>query len=926
MSPRFLAALLCLMVCMAPPGLRAGGGPQNVLVVVNAASAESMAIGNYYRERRGIPPANVFAINVPVTNNMTTAAFSNDVRNPILTYIVDAGLSNQIDYIVFSRDIPHRVYLPPFSDRRHSSVTSSMFYGFKSSPDAFQSGCEIALNSDHPYYEAEQAFERQTTGEDTLYPSTMLTASLPDLVRAAADRSEGVDYLAPAGNVYFMHNTDRTRRVRWIQFDDASFLFRFIDTPLTPITEYFVANSIPTGLTTNTMGFSVGLRFINTLAPVNLMPGAIAEHLTSFGGFLFDIADAPDNQQMSIIEWMDAGASGSYGTLVEPCVFTEKFPQARLYYWYARGFNLAESMYMSVQNPYQGVVLGDPLTQPYAQPPHVEISGLAPHDTVSGIVTAQVTGASAYPNQHVGRIDVFINDRYHETIADAPPTPLNTVTAIINGEVREYTVAVNDTLADVAQGLADSINLFSPPPPALPVTAFASGDRIELRQDALGEPGTNITYNISTDMGLAAELTLFATAAGTNLLESPAYATRLVRVQGTPQEGDILRTVVTRLDGVTFTNEIVATAGMNARAMLTNLMNAVNADTNLHGSTGVEMKFMAHAGPSHADAAVVARTNGWEGYGIGLQYTNISSSLESHHFYGLIDENADALAARGTIFLVDGRTNLTASYILDTTTLPDGPHTLRAVAYDGSAVRTQGHALMPFVVNNHGAAAAVTHPAHGANVALGTVVTATVDVAFQSGITTAVQFYAHGRIIDEAAGPPWAFTWDTTEQGAGLIELQAHAFNDEGHEVVSPITTVRVFMDSDGDGIPDWWEYLHFGGVTNAVADADDDGDGATNFQEYVADTDPNDDQSFFAITQIEQDNDGSIKTLTFSSSTARVYRVEYLDEPLTNYPAWTPADPPPFPGQPVDTTWDATNAPPATNALRFFRVEVSVP
>ncbi len=46
-------------------------------------------------------------------------------------------------------------------------------------------------------------------------------------------------------------------------------------------------------------------------------------------------------------------------------------------------------------------------------------------------------------------------------------------------------------------------------------------------------------------------------------------------------------------------------------------------------------------------------------------------------------------------------------------------------------------------------------------------------------------------------------------------------------------------QDSDGNGIPDWWEATHFAGITNALSDADDDGDGADNIHEYVAGTDP---------------------------------------------------------------------------------------
>jgi predicted outer membrane repeat protein len=47
------------------------------------------------------------------------------------------------------------------------------------------------------------------------------------------------------------------------------------------------------------------------------------------------------------------------------------------------------------------------------------------------------------------------------------------------------------------------------------------------------------------------------------------------------------------------------------------------------------------------------------------------------------------------------------------------------------------------------------------------------------------------------------------------------------------------FVDTDSDGLPDWWEIKHFGGPTNAVASADDDGDGLTNLEEYAWGTDP---------------------------------------------------------------------------------------
>ena len=52
----------------------------------------------------------------------------------------------------------------------------------------------------------------------------------------------------------------------------------------------------------------------------SFVPGAIADHLTSFGGAL------TDSGQMSALRWLEAGATGSYGTVVEPCNLPQKFP------------------------------------------------------------------------------------------------------------------------------------------------------------------------------------------------------------------------------------------------------------------------------------------------------------------------------------------------------------------------------------------------------------------------------------------------------------------------------------------------------------------------------------------------------------------------------------------------------------------------
>ena len=136
-------------------------------------------------------------------------------------------------------------------------------------------------------------------------------------------------------------------------------------------------------------------------------------------------------------------------------------------------------------------------------------------------------------------------------------------------------------------------------------------------------------------------------------------------------------------------------------------------------------------------------------------------------------------------------------------------------------------------------------------------------------------------------------------------------------------TTSRGFdlvvqrLDTDADGIPDWWETLHFGGATNAVANADPDGDGFTNLQEYKLGTDPNDPSSYFTLQAISGDTEGET-WLYWPSATGRTYTVYYSTDLLGGVESFTiftnlPADPP-------DNILPVSPTNPAT----FYRLEAN--
>ena len=106
--------------------------------------------------------------------------------------------------------------------------------------------------------------------------------------------------------------------------------------------------------------YQTGLTKVDKLDTLRFVPGALADHLTSFGGML------TDSSLMSSLKWLEAGATASYGTVSEPYSYPQKFPNpvVLLYHYLARA-TAVEAYWKSVEWPAQGVFIGDPLAAPF---------------------------------------------------------------------------------------------------------------------------------------------------------------------------------------------------------------------------------------------------------------------------------------------------------------------------------------------------------------------------------------------------------------------------------------------------------------------------------------------------------------------------------------------------------------------------------
>jgi hypothetical protein len=117
--------------------------------------------------------------------------------------------------------------------------------------------------------------------------------------------------------------------------------------------------------------------------------------------------------------------------------------------------------------------------------------------------------------------------------------------------------------------------------------------------------------------------------------------------------------------------------------------------------------------------------------------------------------------------------------------------------------------------------------------------------------------------------------------------------------------------------MPDWWEEQYFGGGTNGAAGDDTDNDGMKNWEEFIAGTNPTNNQSVFAFTF--PGDSSAPNVLRWFSATDRYYELLKSTNLTTGFSvldSWILGTPP------LNTYTDAS----ASSAASFCRLIVSAP
>ncbi|MBK1721197.1 TIGR03790 family protein [Thiocystis violacea] len=346
---RAAALLAAFLACVPCPGLCQAGdlepsppvvslpkqafGPEDIAVIVNDSDPQSLRVASYYGAKRAIPASHLIHVAfAPGKSKMDPVEFQT------LYERVRRQTPADVQAYVLTWPAPYRVGC--------LSITMAFAVGYDESYCA--KGCRLTRPS--PYFASDS--DRPDT-DYGLRPTMALAGRDFDEVRRLIDRGVQSDERRPTGTAYLVETPDTARNVRAGGYPMVTKAFGSVIK-----VETIKAESL-TGRP-DVLFYFTGAVDVPGIRTNAFVPGAVADHLTSTGGQL------TDSRQMSSLRWLEAGATGSYGTVVEPCNFISKFPDpVTLIGAYVTGSTLIEAYWKSVLMPGQGIFIGEPLARPY---------------------------------------------------------------------------------------------------------------------------------------------------------------------------------------------------------------------------------------------------------------------------------------------------------------------------------------------------------------------------------------------------------------------------------------------------------------------------------------------------------------------------------------------------------------------------------
>ena len=213
---------------------------------------------------------------------------------------------------------------------------------------------------------------------------------------------------------------------------------------------------------------------------------------------------------------------------------------------------------------------------------------------------------------------------------------------------------------------------------------------------------------VRVEAGLGPPPALSARAVTPVFVDGIYPARKQLLLRGAANEGDAVECIVTLADSNAVTIRVEAQAGEAATSVVARLAEELRRHPLLKTEQGVRLLDVKVTG-EQVEFALEANQAGAPGIALLLKYRILPSQPGAGlgppvTYDGRLGDTLDLLSARALLQFACGWEELGAEFALDTTAYADGPHTLRLVARDGTAVQTHGHRVLKIMIQNTPAA------------------------------------------------------------------------------------------------------------------------------------------------------------------------------------------------------------------------------
>ncbi|MBT9609742.1 MAG: TIGR03790 family protein [Aquabacterium sp.] len=337
-------------------------GVADVGVVINTNDPYSVAVGDYYVQKRAIPSNNVLKIAIPVVYELNPAQL-NVIRGQI-----DAFFGNRVQALALVWRSPFAVSdnggaNPIAYSGCNASITSAVTFGYRVPCSIGVEDWSDRFGNYFGYFNSSSGSPYKDFG---IRISMLLAARTVEAARSLIDRGVLADgymksHASDTAQLHFLQTSDSVRSKRRSMYPSVGGGVRGVPLNINIDKFDFLQGA------SSVMWYATGTPVVANLSTNSFLPGAIGDNLTSSGG-LMDLNSSPAavGYQTNGFDWVDAGVTAMYGTTSEPLAFSEKFPNPNvLYGMYVQGVTLIEALWKSVQYPIQGLFVGEPLASPF---------------------------------------------------------------------------------------------------------------------------------------------------------------------------------------------------------------------------------------------------------------------------------------------------------------------------------------------------------------------------------------------------------------------------------------------------------------------------------------------------------------------------------------------------------------------------------